>query len=181
VAAVPSPTGTRADALLTPPSSSSRLPHLQARRALDPTAACVRFAQAAATVNTATTTLGQARQAAARAYGTVPLRALYGGAGDSRNLEQETWQLHRARVTAVAAPVAAAAQDELDVPSTEQPRPGTPVAVTVTGTARGTAGWTAPIASYRLDCLTVLDPVAGWLVDDVAVTALPPVPAPAAG
>lgn len=34
---------------------------------------------------------------------------------------------------------------------------------------------------YRLDCLTVQDPVAGWLVDDVAVTAMPPAPSQAAG
>jgi hypothetical protein len=54
-----------------------------------------------------------------------------------------------------------------------QPQPGTPVAVTVTGTARGADGWTAPLTPYRLDCLTVPDPVAGWLVHDVAVTALP--------
>ena len=54
-----------------------------------------------------------------------------------------------------------------------QPRPGTPVAVIATGTARGAGGWTAPLAPYRLDCLTKREPVPGWLVDDVAVTALP--------
>jgi len=51
--------------------------------------------------------------------------------------------------------------------------------VTVTGAARGADGWTAATAPYRLDCLTVQDPAAGWLVVDVAVTAL--TPAPAAG
>jgi len=30
------------------------------------------------------------------------------------------------------------------------------------------------LAPYRLDCLTVHDPTAGWLVDDVAVQTLPP-------
>ena len=47
----------------------------------------------------------------------------------------------------------------------------------VTGTARGTGGWTAARQPYRLDCLSVQDPIAGWLVDDVAVTVLPPAPA----
>lgn len=64
--------------------------------------------------------------------------------------------------------------DEHHQPDTDQPHPGTPVAVTVTGTARGSNGWTVAIAPYRLDCLTVHDPAAGWLVDDVAVTILPP-------
>lgn len=74
-------------------------------------------------------------------------------------------------------PVVDDAHDELAAPGIEQSRPGTPVTVTVTGTARGTNGWTVTVAPYRLDCLTVQDPVVGWLVDDVAVTALPPVPA----
>ncbi len=46
----------------------------------------------------------------------------------------------------------------------------------VTGTARGVGGWTAAMAPYRLDCLSVHDPVAGWL-DDIAVQTLPPAPA----
>ena len=49
-----------------------------------------------------------------------------------------------------------------------------PVAVTVTGTARGADGWAAAMAPYRLDCLTVHDPAEGWLVDDVAVQTLTP-------
>ena len=64
--------------------------------------------------------------------------------------------------------------DELAEPGIEQPRAGTPTAVTVTGTARGASSWTAATAPYRLDCLSVQDPVAGWRVDDVAVTVLPP-------
>jgi hypothetical protein len=66
--------------------------------------------------------------------------------------------------------------DEQQEPGTGKPSPGTTVAVTVTGTARGANGWTAATAPYRLDCLTVADPVAGWLVDDIAVTVLPPAP-----
>jgi len=117
------------------------------------------------------------RQAAARAYGTPQLQSLYTGTGEGRNREQETWQQHRARVTATAAPIADDSQDDFGETSADQPPPGTPVAVTVTGTARGMSGWATAMAPYRLDCLTILDPVAGWLVDDVAVTALPPAPA----
>jgi hypothetical protein len=106
---------------------------------------------------------------------------VFDGAGEGRSREQETWQQHRARVTATAAPVLDDAYDELADPGTERPRPGTPVAVTVTGTARGADGWTAATTPYRLDCLTVQDPVAGWLVDDVAVTALSAAPAQPAG
>ena len=143
------------------------------RRALDATSACVQFARTAATVDTTTGNLGRSRQAAARTYGTPQLQALFDGAGEGRNREQETWQQHRARITATAAPVVDDAHDELAKPGTEQPRPGTPAAVTVTGTAHGADGWTAAIATYRLDCLTVHDPAAGWLVDDIAVQALP--------
>lgn len=131
----------------------------------------------AATVDTTTDTLGETRQASARAYGTPRLQALYAGAGEGRNREQQTWQQHQARVTATAAPIADAVQDELDEPGVQQGRPGMPVAVTVTGTARGADGWAAAMAPYRLDCLTVHDPAAGWLVDDVAVQTLPPAPA----
>lgn len=134
------------------------------------------FARAAATVDTATGDLGQARQAAARAFGTPQLQALFSAAGEGRNREQETWQQHRARVTATAVPVVDDVHDELAEPGSEQPRAGTPVAVTVTGTARGASGWTAATAPYRLDCLSVQDPVAGWRVDDIAVTVLPPAP-----
>lgn len=74
-------------------------------------------------------------------------------------------------------PVVHDVQDELAEPGIEQHRAGTPAAVTVTGTARGVSGWTAATAPYRLDCLSVQDPVAGWRVDDVAVTVLPPAPA----
>jgi len=137
----------------------------------------VQFARAAGTVDTATGTLGQMRQAAARAYGTPQLRALYAGAGEGRNREQQTWRQHQARVTATAAPIADNAQDELDEPGVQQPSPGMPVAVTVTGTAHGADGWATAMAPYRLDCLTVHDPAAGWLVDDVAVQTLPPAPA----
>jgi len=159
--------------LLTPHPALTRASQ-PPRRALDATTACVQFARAAATVDTTTGTLGQTRQAAARAYGTPQLQALYADAGEGRNREQETWQQHQARVTATAAPIADAAQDEFDEPGAQQPSPGTPVAVTVTGTARGADGWAAAMAPYRLDCLTVHDPVARWLVDDVAVQTLPP-------
>ena len=143
---------------------------------MDATAACVQFALAAADVDTATSTLGQVRQAAARAYGTPQLQALYNGSGQGRNHEQETWQQHHARVTVTAVPDLDPL-DELDGDGgrgASAPPPGTPVSVTVTGTARGTDGWTAPTAPYRLDCLTVQDPLAGWLVDDVAVSTLVP-------
>ncbi len=142
---------------------------------MDAASACVQFALAAATVDTATGDLGQSRQDAARTFGTPRLQALFSGAGQGRNTEQETWRQHRARVTATAVPVADDDHDGHDgQPGAEQPRPGTPVAVTITGTAGGAGGWTAAVAPYRLDCLTVQDPVVGWLVDDVAVTALPP-------
>lgn len=140
---------------------------------MDPASACAQFAQAAATVDTATGDLGQSRQDAARTFGTPQLQAQFSDAGQGRSAEQETWHQHRAAVTATAVP------DEHDDhhhgarAGAGQPRPGTPVAVTVTGTARGADGWTARVAPYRLDCLTVPDPVVGWLVDDVAVTALP--------
>jgi hypothetical protein len=142
---------------------------------------CVQFAQAAGTVDTTTSDLGQARQAASRAFGTPALQALFSGAGQGRNREQETWQQHRARVTATAVPLVDDHEHDhghdRDEPGAGQRRAGTPVAVTVTGTARGAAGWTAAIEPYRLDCLSVQDPAAGWLVDDIAVTVLPPAPA----
>lgn len=69
--------------------------------------------------------------------------------------------------------------DEAAGPGSGHPGPGSPVSVAVTGTARGADGWAAAMAPYQLDCLTVQDPVVGWLVDDVAVTVLPP-PPPAA-
>lgn len=102
------------------------------------------FAWTAATVDTTTGTLGQSRQAAASTHGTPHLQAVFDGAGEGRNREQQTWQQHRARVTATAAVVVDGAHDELAQRGTELPRPGTPVAVTVTGTARGAGGWTAP-------------------------------------
>ena len=136
-------------------------------------AACVQFARTAADVDTTTATLGQTRQTAAHAYGTPQLQARYDGPGQGRDRELETWQRHRARVT-VTAVAFAGALNEPDDDGTETPRPGTPVSVTVTGRAHDTDGWTAPTASYRLDCLTVQDPVAGWLVDDVAVTTRTP-------
>ncbi len=147
----------------------------------DPASACAHFGQAAAAFDTTTSTtgtLGQARQTAARAFGTPQLQALFSGAGEGRNREQQTWQQHPARVTATAVPVVNDHHhhDEHSEPGTRQRLPGTTVAVTVTGTARGTNGWTAATAAYRLDCLTVQAPVAGWLVDDVAVTVLPPAP-----
>ena len=154
------------------PPVSAPLPQ-PAHRSLNAVAACVQFARTAADVDTTTATLGQTRQAAAHAYGTPQLQALYDGPGQGRDREVETWQRHRARVTVTAVPLAGAL-DELDDAGTETPRPGTPVSVTVTGNARGADGWTAPTAPYRLDCLTVQDPVAGWLVDDVAVTTLTP-------
>ena len=163
-----------------PVSAPSILPQ-PPRRALDAISACVQFARTAATVDTTISNLGQSRQAAARTHGTARLQAVFTGVGVGRNREQETWQQHRARVAAAAETVVDNAHDELATPGMEQPRPGTPVAVTVTGTARGADGWTAPVAPYRLDCLTVQDPVAGWLVDDIAVTALPPAPPQAAG
>ena len=153
---------------------------------LDATTVCVQFARAAGTVDTTTSDLGQARQAAARAFGTPTLQALFSGAGQGRNREQETWQQHRARVTATAVPLVDDDHEhdhdqdhghDHHEPGAGQRRAGTPVAVTVTGTARGTGGWRAATESYRLDCLSVQDPVAGWLVDDIAVTVLPPAPA----
>ena len=146
---------------------------------MDTTAACVRFARAGGDFDTATSTLGQARQAAARAHGTSQLQALYDDAGEGRNREQETWQQHHARVTVTAQPDLDHL-DELDEhglgagTGTGPVPPGTPVAVRVTGMARGTDGWTAPTAPYRLDCLALQDPVAGWLVEDVAVSTLVP-------
>ena len=143
---------------------------------MDATSVCVQYARAAATVDTTTGDLGQARQTAARTFGTAALQALFSGAGEGRNREQEAWQQHRARVTATAVPVLESAGDELAEPGIEPARAGTPVFVTVNGTVRGPDGWTATIAPYRLDCLAVRDPVAGWLVDDIAVTVLPPAP-----
>ena len=99
------------------------------------------------------------------------------GAGEGRDREQQ----HLARVTATAAPVVDSAYDGLAQPGTDFPRPGTPVAVTVSGTARGAGVWAAARTPDRLDCLTVQDRVAGCLVDDVAVTAVPPAPSQAAG
>lgn len=167
------------------PTSTPPLPSLAQPPASPPapdaTTACVQFARAAGTVDTTTGTLGQSRQAAARAYGTPQLQALYAGGGEGRNPEQEIWQQHHARVTATATPVAEADSDEPNAPGAEQPRLGISTAVTVTGTARGD-GWTAATAPYRLDCLSVADPVAGWLVDDITVQVLPPAaPDPAAG
>lgn len=139
--------------------------------------ACVQFARTAASVDTTTSNLGRSRQTAARSYGTPQLQAVFGGPGEGRNREQETWQQHRARVVATAVPVTGDAHDETADPGAGQPPPGDQVAVTVTGTARGAAGWTTAMAPYRLDCLAVQDPLAGWLVDDIAVTALRPAPA----
>lgn len=56
-------------------------------------------------------------------------------------------------------------------------RPTATATATTTATARGKGGWTADTAPYRLDCLAGQDPVAGWLVDDTAVAAVPPAPA----
>ena len=157
---------------IAPPDSAPHLPQ-PAHRSLNARAACIQFARTAADVDTTTATLGQTRQVAAHAYGTPQLQALYDGPGQGRDPEQQDWQLHRARVSVTAVPLPGALNEPND-DGTETPRPGTPVSVTVTGRAHGTDGWTAPTASYRLDCLTVQDPVAGWLVDDVAATTLTP-------
>lgn len=137
----------------------------------------MQFAWTAAAVDTTISNLGRSRQRAARSFGTPQLQALFSGPGEGRNREQEHWQQHRARVVATAVPVVGDAHDELADFGDEPHPPGDQVAVTVTGTARGAAGWTAAMAPYRLDCLTVQDPLAGWLVDDIAVTALRPAPA----
>jgi hypothetical protein len=150
------------------------------RRALDAASACVQFALTAGTVDTATGDLGQSRQAAARALGTSQLQALFRDTGQGRSTELQTERLHRARVTATAVPDDHSADGADDAPAmAERYRPRSPVAVTVSDTARGADGWTAAVAPYRLDCLTVSDPAVGRLVDDVAVTAL--LPAPGAG
>lgn len=159
------------------PAPVSFRPTAPVHRGVDATAACVLYARMAGDVDTATSTLGRARRAAARAYSTPQLQALYDDAGEGRNREQETWQKHHARVTVTVRPD----PDHLDalgghghghgagVGAGAAPS-GTPVAVIVTGSARGTDGWSAPTAPYRLDCLTLQDPVAGWLVDDAAIS-----------
>lgn len=152
-----------AETLDTPAPPASAWPTLPRppRRALDATSACVQFARAAATVDTTTGNIGQSRQGAAPSHGTPQLQAVLDGAAEGRIREQETWQQHRARVTATAAPVVDDAHDGPAQPGTGQPQPGTPVPVTFTGAARGAGGWTAVITPYRLDCLTAQEPLTG--------------------
>jgi hypothetical protein len=148
-----------------------------------PAEVCASFATAAATITTATGTLGQSRQAAARRYGTPGLQALYDGSGKGRDRQQELWQQHQAQAIAQAQPVAADLHHEYDQPGgdhqhDERQAPGqrvehAAVIVIVTGTARGDGGWTAPVQPHLL----LPDPVRGWLVDDLVTD---PMPAPAA-
>ena len=132
---------------------------------------CRRFFAAALTVDDATTTLGQARRAAARRYGTPRLQALYDGAGQGRDPRQELWRAHGARVTAQVQLVDDPhGHDTLHDPAHHDPigqHERTQVDVVVTGVARAAAGWTAHVQLYQQSCLLLADPVRGWLVDDV--------------
>ena len=136
------------------------------RPGADAASACTRPAKPAGQVDTAFGRVSQSRSVAAGADGTPQLQARYAGAGEGRNREQEAWQQHQARVTASAGPVADHAQDGPAEPGTVQPRPGTPVAVTLSRPAAGSDG-----------CLAVRDPIGRWLVDDVPVQSLPAAPA----
>lgn len=146
---------------------------------------CRRFAAAALTVDGATTTLGQARRAAARRFGTPRLQALYDGAGQGRDPQQERWQARGARVM----PQVQLVDDPHDhdpLPDPAQHHPTdwngrTQVGVLVTGVARDADGWTARVPPYRQFCLMLGDPVRGWLVDDVHTEPQPDAPAATGG
>lgn len=137
---------------------------------------CRRFAAAALTVGDATTTLGQARRAAARRFGTPRLEALYDSVGQGRDPQQELWRAHGARVTAQVQLVDDPhGHDPLPEPIDQPGRPQ--VDVLVTGVARAADGWIAGVQPYRQSCLLLADPVRGWLVDDVDTEPQPDGPA----
>ncbi len=144
-----------------------------------PGSVCAAFA-AAATIDTARSTWGQTRQAAARRCGGPHLQALYSGGGQGPDPQQELWQLHQAQVHATAtstqdAHFAAGTDLAPELADAEQASPR------VTGTACGGHGWSAPLAAYRVECLLSAVPVRGWLVNDIA-TEPPTFPAaPSAG
>lgn len=137
---------------------------------------CRRFAAAAFTVDDATPTLGQARRAAARRFGTPRLQALYDGAGQGRDPQQELWRARGARVTPQVQLVDDPhGHDPLPEPIDQPGRPQ--VDVLVTGFARAADGWIAGVQPYRRSCLLLADPVRGWLVDDVDTEPRPDGPA----
>lgn len=161
----PAPTAARAVPSAGAASTSS---HAAADTAAE---ICRRFAAAALTVGDAKTTLGQARRAAARRFGTPRLQALYDGAGQGRDAQQELWQARGARLTPQVQLV--------DDPHGHDPLPDaaqrhptdrngrTQVDVLVTGVARAADGWTARVQPYQQSCRMFGDQVRGWLVDDV--------------
>ena len=102
---------------------------------------------------------------------------VYQGASEGRSVEQETWRKRRAQVTAYAH-VLPDDDDHVVRRRRVQPSCGrwpvpAPVAAGVTAVATGTASWVSRLAPDRLDHLGVLGPLAGWLADDIDLTALP--------
>ena len=155
-----------------PTLSAPPLPKRQARRLTPPTDVCRQLAVAALTVDTITTTLAQAWRNAARAHGAPRPRALHDGAARGRDPKQVQWQALQAQVQPTPED-----PDLHDVSGQERSRSRAAAAFALTGTARGTAGWTAPDQPGRLKCLLLADPVRGWLVDVVNTQPQPTAPA----
>jgi hypothetical protein len=176
-AAPPAPSAAAPQATAGPPLDTASTPAAGPALAA-PGEACARFAAAAAAIVTPGGTLGQARQAAARAYGTPRLQALYAGTGQGRDPQHKLWHQHRAHVLAHADPVGPDLHHDHDESAgVNHQAPAVAgaarVVVIVTGTAHGRDGWTAPLAPYRLECLLLADPVRLWLVDDLVTDPLP--------
>ena len=159
-----------------PTLSAPPLPKRQAGPLTPPTDVCRQLAVAALTVDTTTTTPGQARRNAARAHGTPRLQALYDGVIRGRDREQDQWQARQAQVQPTAQPTPER-RDLHDLTGPERTLSRVAPAVDVAGTARGPAGWTAPVQPCRPECLLLTEPVRGWLVDDVHTQPRPTAPA----
>ena len=141
---------------------------------VDPVVVCVAYAEAASSFDAASSFAGQARHQAAQRYGTPALQARYAAGTGGRDRQHELWQQRGAHVTGQATPLQ-------DIRGDEQPVAHAPdvaeASVSVQVTARAAGGWTDQATPYRLDCQLQADSRAGWLVDDVFVEALAPVPA----
>jgi hypothetical protein len=175
----PVPTAARADPSVGAASTSSHAAADTADTA--DTEACRRFATAAVTVGDAETTLGQARRAAARRFGTPRLQALYDGAGRGRDPQQELCQARGARVMPQVQLVADPhGHDPLPDPAQHHPtgqHERRQVDVLVTGVTRAADRLAARVQPYQQPCLLLTDPVPGWLADDVHTERQPDTPA----
>ncbi len=125
----------------------------------DPTAVCLRFADAVYRRDTRTDTGPQAAYRRATAYTTGDLAAAVAAQPDGRDPHWSTWRAHRAATD----PTVTAAVPDGDVQPADTTNQSYRVAQ-VTLTAAGTDGWRGPTEQHFVFCTLRGDPH-GWRVE----------------